>query len=468
MKGGTLRVTRGWFHDRIGLVFVVAGLVGALPLPSAGAEDSPSLSLVAAAEAALAHHPAVAAAEARSDAARAGVAETGALRRPSLLLGGSASRYQEPLPVTPIHGFSLGNIPEFDRTLVQGHLSLRYSLYDGGGRPARIAGAEALAGAAEADLDAARQGILARVSGAFLEVLALSEELAADDARLAALAAERRRAEQFFAAGKAPRLAMFRAEAALATAAAERASRAARLTEAERELARLSGLPPEQTRAGNLRGIALAEGPLPAREELFDRGRAASPEVAAAARRLAAAEAAVALAEAVRRPGVDLVANELLFSGGGGGVIGEWNAGVQVALPLYTGGATAQRIARAQAEARGAAEALRLAELEVEARLDGLLTRLAELAARAESLATAEAALAEAVRIEALRVEAEAGTQPDFLAAISQLQAVRAARVEARHGVIGTRVELARLLGELSTGWLARSLVVEGSVEEGP
>jgi len=481
-----------------GLALVVA-LTAATPAGAQGDPASPRLTLAQAAEAALASFPGIAASRARGEAARAEAAEAKAARRPSLLLGASGTEYQEPSLVTPIHGFSLDQLPEFERTLFQGSLRLTYTLWDGGGREARIDQLASQAEAAGVAISSAEQAVVARVASAYLAVLGHAEVLAAEGARLEALEAEGRRVKQLFEAGRSAQVEVKRAEAAVAAARADRAVRAARLAEAERELARLVGREAAETRAGDLVPVALRQGgpgqpeglpaqaspdeaeapatsedpagekrpqrhpvarpTLPDREILRQRALAGSPAIEEARRRLDAARAALALAESGRSPSLQAVAQELGFGSREGHFVGEWNAGVQVSVPLWTGGATEQRIARARAAAAAAEADVQLAELEAEARLDVALVRVEEASALQESLGAAVESLAEVVRIERLRQEAGAGVQTDYLEAEAQLLAARAARVEAHYGEIAARVELARVVGELSPAWLSANLL---------
>jgi hypothetical protein len=68
--------------------------------------------------------------QARAVAARR---EAGADRYPSLHVGGSVTRFEEPMTVRPLHGFDPAQPPEFDRTLIQGELNVSYSPFAGSG-----------------------------------------------------------------------------------------------------------------------------------------------------------------------------------------------------------------------------------------------------------------------------------------------------------------------------------------------
>jgi outer membrane protein TolC len=71
---------------------------------------------------------------------------------------------------------------------------------------------------------------------------------------------------------------------------------------------------------------------------------------------------------------------------------------------------------------------------------------------------TAVARFDEVVRIRRLSLQTGSGTQTDYLGAETDLLRARASLVEAQHGEIAARVELARVTGELSPAWLATAL----------
>jgi outer membrane protein len=437
--------------------------------PPGGASPAPataSLSIVEAIARALANAPPVAAARAAEAAARAQLAEATADLAPILGLMGSAFRHQKPALVTPIHGFTPGLLPSFDRTVLQGTLQLRYDLWDGGLRSGRIAERKARLEAAEAATAAAEGAAGSRAVAAYLALLTLDEQLAAHGERDAALAAERNRVEQLLAVGRAAPVDVLRVEAAQAAAAADRVGLAAARDRSGRDLQRLLG---EDPRSGPLPPLApatLGVAEPPPRDDLLARALAGSGEVERARRELRAAEAAVGAARAARAPALRAEGNVLAFAGGNGDEAAEWNAGLRVALPLWDRHVAA-RVALAEAGRSAAAAGVRLAEDAVGGALDAAWADLAAARARAGSLAEAEAKNAEVVRIERLRLGAGAGVEADYLRAEADLLASRAAAVEARHRVAAARAELARVTGELSAAWVESAFAPAARAGEG-
>jgi len=439
---------------------IVVGLVTAalaLPAQRLGAQEAPApttLSLARAVRRALEHDPALGASVASGDAARAALGEARARWFPVVVLSGSATQYQEPMVATPIHGFQPDRIPPFDETLFQAGVTLQYTLFDGGARGARVRGARARSDAAVAVVDDAMQGVIEHTVRAYLAVLGGRGVLDAHDRRLVALESELGRVRLRRDAGKAADVEVLRVEATLAAARAERVQAAAQLDIAERELARLTDLPPDGTRADRLVAVEGATAPEPARDDLLTRALAANPVLERARREQAAANAGRAVATAARWPTLDLFGAYMDRGGLDTEHQLEWNLGVHLSYPLFTGGAVAGAAARAGAESRAAAQRVRAVEQQVARDVDRALAAVEGTAARVASLETAVTRFAEVVRIETLRLDAGSGTQTDYLNAEADLLAARAALVEATHGAIAARVDLARVVGLLDLAWV--------------
>jgi outer membrane protein TolC len=364
--------------------------------------------------------------------------------------------------VHPIHAFTPEQTPPFDRTLFQvlGHVS--YTLFDGGARSSRIEGSRANEGAADELVSGTEQVLLSLVIGSYLEALGLSQGLEAHDRSITALESELSRVRQLFDVGRAAQIEVLRVEAAIASAEAERVGVASSLDRAERNLARWTGASVAETRAEQLAAVSIAESPVPPREDLREQALAESPAVRAARQGLEAAEAAVVGARSARVPDVSVGGSYINYGSGSGVNQLEWNVGVQVTYPLFTGGAISSSIARARANERRAAEEVRVAESEVEQDLDRALSGIEEARARVRSLTTAVRRYEEVVRIERLRLDTGTGTQTDYLQSEADLLSTRADLIRARYVVIFAWAELARATGQLTRDW------VEGNVRNEP
>ncbi|MEJ2205234.1 MAG: TolC family protein [Gemmatimonadota bacterium] len=427
-------------------VFLLVWSAGAGPRPL-GAQ---TLTLGAAADSALSTHPSVKAAQASVDAANADRRAARAIRLPSLVASGGLLRFEEPMVVAPLHGFDPARPPDFDRTLVQGQLGLDLTLFDGGARGARIRAADELGASAARRKTASEMLLLAAVSDSYVSLLAGRAVLAAADRQVASLEAELTRAGQRLREGTTARVEVLRAEAALRDSEADRATARARVGLAERGLARLMGVAPGSI--GALRDVRVPTA--------VDPDGGVDPRVEAARRVVAAAQARVAQERAGRLPTFRASAGLQNFGSGTGEFVTEWQAGLRVSWPLFTGGGRSSAIARAEADLRAAQEELRAAELTVASELDGAEAARVEAAARFEALEAAVAQWEEVARIEALALEAGSGVQQDFLRAEAALFRARAGRARARYDLVLAHVARARVQGRLDRAWIDDALEV--------
>ncbi len=418
-----------------------------------------SLSVGQAARLVAERHPTIAAARAAVTRAQAGVQEAEAARLPILGVDASVTRFQEPMVVAPLHSLDPRNLPEFDRTLIQGNLAASYTLYDGGVRGARIERAQALAGAAQAGEAGTRIMLLAEGVRAYLRVRTAREVLAAQERRVQALTSERDRANRVFDAGRAARLVLTRAEAALSAAQAEATSSRLDVHLAERDLARLTGIEVERIRTDSLRGLqpnlTLT---LPSTEAALTHARAANPELLRLRRQVAAAQQGRGEARALWRPRLHLGTRFIEYSAGNGSSESEWQGGVQISYNIFTGGARAAAAERANADIAAAQAELAAAELRVADAIDRALSAFEAARARTQALRAAVAQAAEVARIERLALDAGSGVQTDYIIAEAELFRVRAALTETSYTEVLARVELARVVGELSNEWIQQNL----------
>jgi outer membrane protein len=425
--------------------------------PLAGPVHAQLLTLGEAADAALASHPSVRAARARVDGADAVRQAARAAFLPTVVGTSALVRHAEPMVVAPLHGFDPMNPPSFDRTLVQSQLAMEVTLFDGGARRTRVRAAEAAEGALGFQEDATEQALLEAVAAAYTGALAAREMRAAAVRQVRALAAEEERAGQRFREGTAARVELLRAAAALQEARAQLATAEAAVGLAERGLARLMGLAPASLAERELTDVHPTVGEA---SPLATGAGAASmePRVEAARRALHAAQARLAQERAGRLPSLKGSAGLLNFGSGAGDYATEWQAGVRVSWPLFTGGARTAAIRRAEADVRVAEEELRQAELATDSELDAAEAALAEARARGEALAAAVAQWAEVARIEALSLEAGSGTQPDYLRAEAALFQARSGNARARYDEILALVGRARAQGSLDREWMDQAL----------
>jgi outer membrane protein TolC len=445
-------------------VFILLCAVLSVPAAMAGAQETSQesrLPLETAVNRALAHYPSIRAAAAAEAEARATLGEAQAARLPDVQVRGSTMQYQKPTLVSPIHAFQPGLTPPFDETLLQSTVTGTYTLFDGGARSARIDQARSQVDASAAASQSTEDVVIAQVVASYSRVLGRSRTLDAHDRRIAALEAERDRVEQLRGVGRAADLEVLRVAAALETARADRVQIAEALDTAERDLARLVGADADETRAARLDALGLVDPRLPDHEALMRSAMGASPVLESARYRLAAADAAIRTAESAKWPQLQAVGNFVGFGSAAGHFTSEWNTGVQVVFPLFNGGATGQRIARARAAREAAAEEVRNLELQIGGEVDRALSALREARARVASIESAIRQFTEVARIEQLRLETGTGTQTDYLAAEADVLSARATLADLQYAEVVARVELARATGLLDPATLPQLLTVK-------
>ena len=171
---------------RFGVGVVALALFPTVALGQRGLPQGPeALTLLNAVQLALEYHPAVGQANAQREAAAGLLRQTRADLYPFLSSEGSLAWLEEPSLVTPLHELNASTLPDFDRNLIRGNVSLSYLIFDGGARGARIERAEAGEGLAEAGQSRSRQELTGQVSAAYLGILSgqeLLEAIHADDA----------------------------------------------------------------------------------------------------------------------------------------------------------------------------------------------------------------------------------------------------------------------------------------------
>ena len=436
----------------------LAGILLAAPLIAAAQEtaDAP-LTLAEAARRAHEGYPSVSSSDARLRAARSAAAASSAAYWPSLQLDASATRFEDPMLVTPLHAFDPQAAPAFEETLLQGSLKARYTLWDGGERGARIDRSRSRVESADAELAAARADVIWQVTQQYALALAAHDALAAQEQRVAALAEELDRARQLFDVGRVHELQILRARAAYAQANAERTRSETQLDVALHELGRLVG-GSEVMVVSDLVPVRVIDPAIPPRHELLDRAYASNPDIRRMQGEVQAASAGVKLARGAFLPDLQLVGQYDSRGSTQGSFFGEWAVGAAVSFPLFQGGARIDELERARAERESAEQLLELTRLRVAERVDRSLASLREAEAVSASLRSAVEQYAEVARAEKLALDTGAGTQTDYLTAQADLLSARAQLAETAMNRIIAWAELARVTGQLSLGWIRDNL----------
>lgn len=426
-----------------------------LATQSAHAQSPAELTLAAAVRQALAEHPALALSEATIARAQSGVKEARASLLPSLSIDAHLTRFEEPMVVAPLHGLDLQNPPVFDRTLSQSTLALGYTLFDAA-RGARIDRAQALADAAHTTRPAARMQVLADVTRAYLRLHSARELARAHAHRITALQRERDRAGQLVEQGRAARVVLLRAEAALSAARADAVAADADVENAENELARQMNVSATGLHGLRVQRVKPADSTAVDKAAVQASALQNNPDVQRARRQIGAAEATRGEARGQWLPRLQVGGRYIEYVSTENSPQGEWQGALQLSYPIFTGGARKAASQRADAEIRSARAEFELTTRRINDAIDRTFSALATARARVTALQSAVTQSEEVTRIDRLALDAGAGVQSEYLTAEADLLRARAALTDARALELVAMIELARISGELSESWIAQ------------
>lgn len=445
-------------HTTLGMAAILTLVVQ----PTAGAQTStPRFTVADAVALGLESHPQLDVARADATAARAALGAARAAWWPTVQVDATGTRFQEPMIVSPLHAFDPSAPPLFNRTLVQSQWTLAYTLFDGGGRGARVARQRAAVLAEESSRDGVRAAVIERIVTAYLDVVTTRGIDSAQGARVRALEAELRRANQLFDEGRAAQVEVLRARAALAGARAERVRTESAHRTARADLARQAGVPDSLLERATIGEVTDRAPPPAARDRIAAAAAARNPTLDRARHQLAAREAGVRIARAAWFPSLRLRGGMATYGSAGGDFTAEWQGSLAMSYPIFTGGTRSRMIGRASAEADAAAAAVRAAELDVGRSVDRALASWEAHDARHRALEEVVVHLTDVARIEQLALDVGTGVQTDYLRAEAELFEGRAGLARARSDVVRARLALARLTGELTLEWVTANLETE-------
>jgi len=285
-------------------------------------------------------NPELKAAEARAHGARENVSAAGALDDPMLMV-------------------QLWNAP-VDLSSIPIMVQLTQPIPLGGKRGARTDAARADAAMAEAELAGKRREIETQVASAYFDLFLAERTLEVDDELEGLLKVLLQSSEARVSTGKGEQVELLRAQGALVQLKSDRETAVDHRRSAWSRLASLLDRDPATPG-----GTTTQPGMLPALPEvtqLQQRALRERPELAGAQAQIAAAEAQARLAKAATIPDLGVFAAGMHVFRNPGGPSDFLFAGVQVNLPIFSGGKNRPRIASAQAlviAAQEAAHALR-------------------------------------------------------------------------------------------------------------
>jgi len=309
------------------------------------------------------------------------------------------------------------------------------------------------------------QELAVRVTNAYMDALLAQDTLALTQKKLAVTTTQLDAAQKAVVAGSGTRTDVDEVKARLDMAAAEVISARQHMELAQRQLEILVNQPAQHLAAVDVAHLPLL--PLvPAEvQDWVTQAEQHSPEIRALQARLDAARAEIDKARSAHHPTLDAVA---MVGRSGSENINTPNSsntqrmiGLQLNVPLYSGGYTQSTVRQAIAEEVRAEENLESARRELAVRVHREFRGVSEGVHKIRALQQAEQSGEQLVQSSRRSWEAGFRTMLDVLAAEQQLQNVQRDLAEARYLYLAARVRLHALTGgEMETvmreisGWM--------------
>ena len=311
--------------------------------------------------------------------------------------------------------------------------------------------AKSLVEEAEANLDRELQNLVVRVAGAYFETLMADEQLDLILAQKKTYTALVDAAQKGLAAGSGTRTDIDDAQSRLDMAKAQELEARQNQDLTRRQLQLLINQPVGKIARLNVGALKL-NGPEPANLEAWtQKAEAASPEIKALQARLAAAQREVSKAQAGHLPTLDAVAQ---WSNSGSENITRINSryenktlGLQLNIPLYSGGYVNSTIRQAVAEQTRAEETLEALRRDLGVRVHKEYRGVSEGVMRVRALEQAVRSAEQMMKSTEMSLKAGSRTQLDVLNAQQQFTLALRDLAQARYVYLISKVRLASLVG---------------------
>jgi outer membrane protein/protease secretion system outer membrane protein len=304
----------------------------------------------------------------------------------------------------------------------------------------------------EANLERDLQNLVVRVAGAYFEALMAGEQLELVQAQIKTYTALVDAAQKGLAAGSGTRTDVDDAKARLDMATAQELEARQNQDLTRRQLQLLVNQPVAQIAKLNVAALKLSA-PEPANLEDWTRkAEQASPEIRALQARLEAARREVSKSQAAHLPTLDAVAQ---WSNSGSENITRVNSryenktlGLQLNIPLYSGGYVSSTIRQAVAEQTRAEETLEALRRELGVRVHKEYRGVSEGVLRVRALEQAARSAEQMMRSTQMSLKAGSRTQLDVLNAQQQFTLALRDLAQARMAYLLSKVRLASLVGD--------------------
>lgn len=403
-------------------------------------------------EAALQHDATILAERAAAQAAQERLPQALSQRRPSLSL--SAGQNRNHLESQTANMLGQRSVSERYYDSNNAALQLRQPLY----RPAilaQIKQARAQVQDADAVLDVNENDLLERVAQAYFDALLGQVQLDLASAQKTAFAAQLQSAQKGFAAGVGMRTDVDEAQARMDLAHAQVLQAQQALDLARRRLALLLGVPVAQlVQLADLdtqRFVPSAPVPTSA-EQWIALAEESSPQLQALRARLRAAQAEVDKAQAGHKPTLDVVATVSRSDSDSvtsiNTVYKQKYVGVQLNVPLYSGGYVSSTVRQALAEVQRMQQTLEAAQRDLSNQVYEQFSAMTEGVLRIAALEQAVRSAQQALLSSQKSLQAGVRTTVDVLNAEQQLTVAQRDLAQARYGYVLAHLKLQMLAGQ--------------------
>ena len=403
-------------------------------------------------EAALQHDATILAERAAAQAAQERLPQALSQRRPSLSL--SAGQNRNHLESQTANMLGQRSVSERYYDSNNAALQLRQPLY----RPAilaQIKQARAQVQDADAVLDVNENDLLERVAQAYFDALLGQVQLDLASAQKTAFAAQLQSAQKGFAAGVGMRTDVDEAQARMDLAHAQVLQAQQALDLARRRLALLLGVPVAQlVQLADLDTQRFApSAPVPtSAEQWIALAEESSPQLQALRARLRAAQAEVDKAQAGHKPTLDVVATVSRSDSDSvtsiNTVSKQKYVGVQLNVPLYSGGYVSSTVRQALAEVQRMQQTLEAAQRDLSNQVYEQFSAMTEGVLRIAALEQAVRSAQQALLSSQKSLQAGARTTVDVLNAEQQLTVAQRDLAQARYGYVLAHLKLQMLAGQ--------------------
>ncbi|HRL91122.1 MAG TPA: TolC family outer membrane protein [Comamonas denitrificans] len=403
-------------------------------------------------EAALQHDATILAERAAAQAAQERLPQALSQRRPSLSL--SAGQNRNHLESQTANMLGQRSVSERYYDSNNAALQLRQPLY----RPAilaQIKQARAQVQDADAVLDVNENDLLERVAQAYFDALLGQVQLDLASAQKTAFAAQLQSAQKGFAAGVGMRTDVDEAQAQMDLAHAQVLQAQQALDLARRRLALLLGVPVAQlVQLADLDTQRFApSAPVPtSAEQWIALAEESSPQLQALRARLRAAQAEVDKAQAGHKPTLDVVATVSRSDSDSvtsiNTVYKQKYVGVQLNVPLYSGGYVSSTVRQALAEVQRMQQTLEAAQRDLSNQVYEQFSAMTEGVLRIAALEQAVRSAQQALLSSQKSLQAGARTTVDVLNAEQQLTVAQRDLAQARYGYVLAHLKLQMLAGQ--------------------